>query len=70
MALTTVSNENKTRVDELVEKQTRLALQYLQKASTLMHDTGDVESEQLDQANSHLTKAIEKINYYLWCRDL
>ena len=70
MALTTVSNENKTSAEQLVENQTKLALHYLQKASTLMHDTGDVESEQLDQANSHLSKAIEKIRYYLYCREL
>ena len=55
---------------ELINKNTGEALDLLVKAATLLHDTGDVESEELDQANSHLSRAIDKINLYLSYREL
>ena len=61
----TISNENKTRVDYLVHKQAELALGHLLKASTLLHDTGDVESEELDEVMTHVSKAVLKLESYV-----
>ena len=50
MAITTVSNDNKTRVAFLVYKQVKECNELLQKASDILNDTGDTESTTLDNA--------------------
>ena len=63
--ITTVSNENKTRVDYLVYKQVTEALEQLKKAATLIHDTGETESDRLDKAVCFTQDAIEQLDYFL-----
>ena len=60
----TVSNDNKTRVDYLVDKQVNEALDHLKKAATLIHDTGETESERLDKAVSFTQDAIDQLEYF------
>ena len=60
----TVSNDNKTRVDYLVYKQVSEALDHLKKAATLIHDTGDTESERLDKAVSFTQDAVDQLEYF------
>ena len=61
----TVSNENKTRVDYIVYKQVTEALDHLTKAVTLIHDTGETESERLDNAVCYTQDAIDQLEYFL-----
>ena len=42
-------NENRIRVNRLIDKQTGEVLDLLYKAMVILHDTGDTESETLDQ---------------------
>jgi hypothetical protein len=65
MAITTVSNENKTRVDYLVYKQVTETLALVKQASETLNDTGDVESDSLDNASSHLKCVIDMLDHYL-----
>ena len=60
----TVSNDNKTRVDYLVDKQVSEALDHLKKAATLIHDTGETESERLDKAVSFTQDAVDQLEYF------
>ena len=62
--MVTVSNENKTRVDNLIDKNTGEALDLLIKAATLLHDTGVIESETLDNAVSFTQDAIDKVTRF------
>ena len=61
----TVSNENKDRVNYLVYKQAKEALDHLTKAATLIHDTGETESERLDQVICYTQDAIDQLEYFL-----
>ena len=61
----TVSNENKTRVEFLVHKQVSEALDHLKKAATLIHDTGETESDRLDKAVCFTQDAIDQLDYFL-----
>jgi len=61
----TTSNENKTRVDYLVYKQVTEALDHLKKAATLIHDTGETESERLDNVICYTQDAIDQLEYFL-----
>jgi len=65
MAITTVSNENKTRVDYLVYKEIEKTLALVKQANDTLNDTGDVESDSLDNASSHLKCAIDMLDHYL-----
>lgn len=60
----TISNDNKTRVEFLVYKQVSEALDHLKKAATLIHDTGETESERLDKAVSFTQDAIDQLEYF------
>jgi hypothetical protein len=61
----TTSNENKTRVDYLVYKQVTEALDHLKKAATLIHDTGETESQRLDMVICYTQDAIDQLEYFL-----
>jgi len=50
---------------ELVEKNTREALDHLKKAATLIHDTGETESDRLDKAVCFTQDAIDYLDYFL-----
>jgi len=65
MGITTVSNENKTRVDYLVYKEIEKTLALVKQANDTLNDTGDVESDSLDNASSHLKCAIDMLDHYL-----
>jgi len=65
MAITTVSNENKTRVDYLVYKQVTEVLVLVKQANETLNDTGDIDSDSLDNASSHLKCAIDMLDHYL-----
>jgi hypothetical protein len=61
----TVSNENKTRVEFLVYKQVKEAFDHLKKASELIHDTGDTESDTLDKAVCYTQDAMDHLESFL-----
>jgi len=65
MALTTTSNENKTRVDYLVYKQVTEVLALVKQANETLNDTGDIDSDSLDNASSHLKCAVDMLDHYL-----
>lgn len=60
----TISNDNKTRVDALIDKETSKVLDLLSEASVILHDTGDTESVALDNAMWHLQRAVELVTRY------
>jgi hypothetical protein len=60
----TISNENKVRVGMMIDKQTGEVLHLLNSAMTLLHDTGDVESETLDQVMVSLKYTTQKLVDY------
>jgi len=60
----TVSNENKIRVNRLIGKQTDEILGLLNEAMVRLHDTGDVESETLDQVMTSLKYTTQKLQEY------
>lgn len=41
------------------------ALDHLEKASQLIHDTGDIEDEELDNISSFVAGSIKKLDFYL-----
>ena len=47
-----------------VDKNTGDALDKLQAASVLLHDTGDVDSDTLDNAMSHLKCAVDMVTRF------
>jgi len=49
---------------ELINKNTGEALDLLVKAATLLHDTGDVDSDTLDNAMSHLKCAVDMVTRF------
>ena len=63
--ITTTSNENKTRVNFLVYKEIQKTLDLVKQANDTLNDTGDVESDSLDNASSHLKCAIDMLDHYL-----
>jgi len=63
--ITTSRNENKTRVDYLVYKQVTEAFEQLKNAATLIHDTGETESDRLDKAVCFTQDAIDQLDYFL-----
>ena len=60
----TVSNENRVRVNRLIGKQTREILDLLNEAMVRLHDTGDTESETLDQVMVSLKYTTQKLVEY------
>jgi len=60
----TVSNENRVRVNRLIGKQTDEILDLLNEAMVRLHDTGDVESETLDQVMTSLKYTTQKLQEY------
>jgi len=64
MAITTVSNENKTRVDAAIDKQLTQCFNLINEAIVILHDTGDTESADLDNAMSHLRCAHDMLALY------
>ena len=60
----TISNENRIRVNRLIDKQTNEVLDLLTQAMTTLHDTGDVESETLDQVMTSLKYTTQKLAEY------
>jgi len=59
--MVTVSNENKGRVEALVDRNTGEALDLMVKAAELLHDTGVIDSERLDKAVGHAQDAIDNV---------
>ena len=57
-------NENRIRVNRLIDKQTREALDLLNEAMAILHDTGDTESETLDQVMTSLQYTTQKLVEY------
>ena len=62
--MNTISNENKIRVNRLIGKQTDEILDLLNEAMVRLHDTGDVESETLDQVMTSLKYTTQKLVEY------
>jgi hypothetical protein len=60
----TISNENKVRVDALIDKQLTQCFNLITEAITILHDTGDTESSDLDNAISHLRCAHDMLALY------
>jgi hypothetical protein len=60
----TFRNENRIRVNRLIDNQTGEVLDLLNEAMTLLHDTGDVESETLDQVMTSLKYTTQKLEEY------
>jgi hypothetical protein len=53
------------KTENLIERNTAEALDHLKKAATLIHDTGETESERLDKAVCFTQDAIDQIEYFL-----
>ena len=51
-------------MDQNIDKQTGEVLDLLTEASTLLHDTGDIESDTLDNAMTHLKCAVDMLVRY------
>lgn len=62
--MNTISNENKVRVGMTIDKQTGEVFDLLSRAMVLLHDTGDVESETLDQVMVSLKYTTQKLIEY------
>lgn len=60
----TISNENRVRVNRLIDKQTGDILDLLNEAMGKLHDTGDTESETLDQVMVSLKYTTQKLVDY------
>lgn len=60
----TISNENRVRVNRLIDKQTGEILDLLNEAMVMLHDTGDTESETLDQVMTSLKYTTQKLVDY------
>ena len=62
--IVTSRNENKVRVDALIDKQLTQCFKLITEAITILHDTGDTESSDLDNAMSHLRCAHDMLALY------
>lgn len=60
----TISNENRVRVNRLIDKQITEILDLLNEAMVKLHDTGDTESETLDQVMTSLKYTTQKLQEY------
>ena len=59
-----IRNENRIRVNRLIDKQTGEVLDLLNEAMVILHDTGDTESETLDQVMVSLKYTTQKLVEY------
>jgi len=57
-------NENRIRVNRLIDKETGEILDMLNEAMVRLHDTGDTESETLDQVMTSLKYTTQKLVDY------
>ena len=57
-------NENRIRVNRLIDKQTGEVLDLLNEAMVILHDAGDTESETLDQVMTSLKYTTQKLVEY------
>ena len=62
--IVTSRNENKLRIDALVDKQLTQCFELITEALTILHDTGVTESGDLDNAMSHLRCAYDMLELY------
>lgn len=62
--MNTISNENRIRVNRLIDKETGEILDLLNEAMVRLHDTGDTESETLDQVMVSLKYTTQKLVDY------
>jgi len=60
----TISNDNRIRINRLIDKQTGEVLDLLNEAMEILHDTGDTESETLDQVMVSLKYTTQKLVEY------
>ena len=60
----TSRNENRIRVNRLIDKETGEILDLLNEAMVRLHDTGDTESETLDQVMVSLKYTTQKLAAY------
>jgi len=60
----TSRNENRIRVNRLIDKETGEILDLLNEAMVRLHDTGDTESETLDQVMTSLKYTTQKLVDY------
>mgnify|MGYP001122061610 FL=1 len=60
----TSRNENRIRVNRLIDKETGEILDMLNEAMVRLHDTGDTESETLDQVMVSLKYTTQKLVDY------
>ena len=60
----TSRNENRIRVNRLIDKETGEILDLLKQAMVRLHDTGDTESETLDQVMVSLKYTTQKLAEY------
>ena len=56
---------NNIRVNRAIAGLLEQALEHLESANELINDTGDVESEELDQISMSVSHAHTKLEYYL-----
>lgn len=56
---------NDIRVNRAMSSLLEQALEHLESANELINDTGDVESEELDQISTSVSHAHTKLEYYL-----
>ena len=57
-------NENRIRINRLIDKETGAILDLLNEAMVRLHDTGDTESETLDQVMTSLKYTTQKLVDY------
>ena len=60
----TSRNENRIRINRLIDKETGEILDLLKQAMVRLHDTGDTESETLDQVMVSLKYTTQKLVDY------
>lgn len=57
----TISNDNQKRVDAAIDSVLEKCLRHLDDAGELLGDTGDIESQDLDDAAEAIQTAIRKV---------
>ena len=60
----TIRYDNRIRVNRLIDKQTGEVLDLLNEAMAILHDTGNTESETLDQVMVSLKYTTQKLVEY------
>lgn len=57
--------KNDIRVKRAMEPLLTKALKHLEEASKLIHDTGDIEDDELDNISSFVQGSVKKLTFYL-----